>query len=60
MRIEVVTLFPEMVQAAAQYGVTGRALERGLWTLACRNPRDFASDAIAASTTGRMAAGRAW
>ena len=45
MRIEVVTLFPEMVQAAAQYGVTGRALERGLWTLACRNPRDFAGDA---------------
>jgi tRNA (guanine37-N1)-methyltransferase len=45
MRIEVVTLFPEMVQAAAQYGVTGRALERGLWTLACRNPRDFASNA---------------
>jgi tRNA (guanine37-N1)-methyltransferase len=45
MRIEVVTLFPEMVQAAASYGVTGRALERGLWTLECRNPRDYASDA---------------
>ena len=45
MRIEVVTLFPEMVHAAAQYGVTGRALERGLWSLACRNPREFASDA---------------
>ena len=45
MRIEVVTLFPEMVQTAAHYGVTGRALERRLWTLACRNPRDYASDA---------------
>jgi|SRR5450631_2692988 tRNA (guanine37-N1)-methyltransferase len=45
MRIEVVTLFPEMVHSAAQYGVTGRALERGLWALACRNPRDFADDA---------------
>ena len=45
MRIEVVTLFPEMVQSAARYGVTGRALERGLWTLNCRNPRDFAVDA---------------
>lgn len=44
MRIEVVTLFPEMVQDAAKYGVTGRALERGLWTLGCRNPRDYASD----------------
>jgi tRNA (guanine37-N1)-methyltransferase len=45
MRIEVVTLFPEMVQSAARYGVTGRALERGVWTLNCRNPRDFAVDA---------------
>jgi tRNA (guanine37-N1)-methyltransferase len=44
MRIEVVTLFPEMVQGAAQYGVTGRALERGLWALGCRNPRDHAQD----------------
>ncbi|MGH8799599.1 MAG: tRNA (guanosine(37)-N1)-methyltransferase TrmD [Casimicrobiaceae bacterium] len=44
MRIEVVTLFPDMVQAAAAHGVTGRALERGVWTLACRNPRDFATD----------------
>ena len=33
-----------MVQNAAKYGVTGRALERGLWTLGCRNPRDYASD----------------
>jgi tRNA (guanine37-N1)-methyltransferase len=45
MRIEVVTLFPEMVYHAAQYGVTGRALDRGLWSLVCRNPRDYASDA---------------
>jgi tRNA (guanine37-N1)-methyltransferase len=44
MRIEVVTLFPEMVEAAAAFGVTGRALQRGLWTLACRNPREFVSD----------------
>lgn len=44
MRIEIVTLFPEMVEAAACYGVTGRALNRGLWTMSCRNPRDFATD----------------
>ena len=44
MRIEIVTLFPEMVEAAACYGVTGRALERGIWTLSCRNPRDFATN----------------
>jgi tRNA (guanine37-N1)-methyltransferase len=33
MRIDVVTLFPEMVEPAARFGVTGRALQRGLWRL---------------------------
>lgn len=45
MRIEIITLFPEMVEAAAAYGVTGRARDKGIWALGCRNPRDFASDA---------------
>jgi tRNA (guanine37-N1)-methyltransferase len=45
MLVEVVTLFPEMVDVASRYGVTGRARQRGLWTLHCRNPRDFATDA---------------
>jgi tRNA (guanine37-N1)-methyltransferase len=44
MRIDVVTLFPEMVAQAAAVGVTGRALERGLWRLGVWNPRDFTSD----------------
>lgn len=44
MRIEVVTLFPELVLGAAAYGVTGRARDRGLWTLGATNPRDFATD----------------
>ena len=44
MRIDVVTLFPEMVVHAACFGVTGRAQERGLWQLCMWNPRDFATD----------------
>jgi tRNA (guanine37-N1)-methyltransferase len=44
MRIDVVTLFPEMVGHAARFGVTGRALERGLWRLGVWNPRDFVTD----------------
>jgi len=44
MRIEVVTLFPELVESAARHGITGRALERGLWTLDTVNPRDHATD----------------
>jgi len=44
MRIDVVTLFPEMIGQALRYGVTGRALERGLWRLGLWNPRDFVVD----------------
>jgi tRNA (guanine37-N1)-methyltransferase len=44
MRIDVVTLFPDLVDHAAGFGVTGRARERGLWQLATWNPRDFATD----------------
>src|SRR5438093_11178 len=45
MRIDVVTLFPDMVTQACGYGITGRARERGLWQLGVWNPRDFATDA---------------
>ena len=44
MRIDVVTLFPEMIGHAVRFGVTGRALERGLWRLGLWNPRDFVAD----------------
>jgi tRNA (guanine37-N1)-methyltransferase len=44
MRIDVVTLFPEMVDHAVRYGVTGRALQRGLWQIGLWNPRDYATD----------------
>ena len=44
MRIDVVTLFPDLIDHAARFGVTGRALERGLWTLGTWNPRDFTTD----------------
>jgi tRNA (guanine37-N1)-methyltransferase len=45
MRIDVVTLFPDMVAHACGFGIAGRARERGLWELALWNPRDFATDA---------------
>ncbi|MEQ8954544.1 MAG: tRNA (guanosine(37)-N1)-methyltransferase TrmD [Gammaproteobacteria bacterium] len=44
MRIELVTLFPEMFTALGEYGVSGRALKNGLVSLGFNNPRDFASD----------------
>ncbi|MGR8981720.1 MAG: tRNA (guanosine(37)-N1)-methyltransferase TrmD [Gammaproteobacteria bacterium] len=44
MRFDVVTIFPEMVTAAASYGVTGRAIERQLVSLSVWNPRDYTHD----------------
>ena len=44
MHIAVVSIFPEMVGQVAEYGVVGRAKERGLLSLTCENPRDHTSD----------------
>lgn len=44
MRFDVVTLFPEMVQETAAWGVTGRAIEQGLVELQVWNPRDYTHD----------------
>jgi tRNA (guanine37-N1)-methyltransferase len=44
MRIDVVTLFPEMIAHALRFGVAGRALARGGWELGLWNPRDYATD----------------
>ena len=44
MRMQVVTLFPEMVSAVTRFGVVGRAVDRGILALDCLNPRDFTND----------------
>ena len=44
MRIDVITLFPELVQAVAGSGVVGRAIGRGIASLHCWQLRDFATD----------------
>lgn len=43
-RIAIVSLFPEMLSAVTEYGVTGRAVESALVELRCFNPRDYATD----------------
>ncbi|MGB5256734.1 MAG: tRNA (guanosine(37)-N1)-methyltransferase TrmD, partial [Woeseiaceae bacterium] len=45
MQISVVSLFPEMVDTIADFGIVGRALDRGLISLDVENPRDHTSDA---------------
>ena len=44
MRIDVITLFPEFIEAGAKVGVVGRAQDRGLLAVHGWNPRDFATD----------------
>jgi len=44
MHIGVVTLFPEMLAAVSEVGITGRAVEQSLLTIESWNPRDFTTD----------------
>ncbi len=44
MRVDVVTLFPELVEQVTGCGVVGRAAEQGLLELHCWNPRDYTRD----------------
>jgi tRNA (guanine37-N1)-methyltransferase len=43
-QFQVITVFPEMIQAAMAAGVFSQALKNHLLTLSCINPRDFTSD----------------
>lgn len=40
----IVSLFPEMFKSISEFGVTGRAVEKGLLNLEFWNPRDFTKD----------------
>ena len=44
MRVEVISLFPEMFAAITEYGITSRAVSQGLLELNCWNPRSFTED----------------
>ncbi len=44
MRIDVVTLFPELVQQVVGHGIPRRAADSGLLELVTWNPRDYARD----------------
>jgi tRNA (guanine37-N1)-methyltransferase len=44
VRVDVITLFPEMVEQVVNYGVVGRAADQKLLDLQCWNPRDYTVD----------------
>src|SRR3989304_89371 len=44
VQFAVITLFPEMLEAVRDYGVTGRAVKAGIIRIEAWNPRDYADD----------------
>ena len=44
MKVDVITLLPELVKQVIGYGVVGRAADQGLLQLNCWNPRDYTQD----------------
>lgn len=44
MRVDIITLFPELVTGPMAVSILGRAQERGLVTIRAVNPRDFTED----------------
>ncbi len=44
MRFDVISIFPDMVRDTAGYGVTGKAIDKGLVNLSVWNPRDYTHD----------------
>ena len=44
MRVQVVTLFPELIEGAASHSILGRARESGRLTVETVDPRDFTTD----------------
>jgi tRNA (guanine37-N1)-methyltransferase len=47
MKIALITLFPEMIEALTDYGISGRAVDKGLVEISSFNPRDFTEDSHA-------------
>ena len=44
LRVDVITLFPEMFAAIGDYGITSRAVRQELLQLTCWNPRSYTTD----------------
>ncbi|GGL93364.1 tRNA (guanosine(37)-N1)-methyltransferase TrmD [Pseudomonas asuensis] len=44
MRVDVISIFPEVFAAVRDFGITGRAVKQGLLQLHCLNPRDYTED----------------
>ena len=59
MRIDILTLFPEMLAPALDHSIIGRARKKGLLQVCCHQLRDFAQTGAAGWTTPCSAGARA-
>ena len=55
LRVDILTLFPEMFEAFRTTSIVGRAVKRDLATIAVTNIRDFAKDALFLRTAAECA-----
>jgi len=44
LRVAVVTIFPEMLNAVTEFGITAQAIKKGVLEISTFNPRDYAKD----------------
>lgn len=44
MRIDIISLFPELLEGVLQYSLLGKAIEEGKMAVTVTNPRDFTQD----------------
>ena len=44
MRIDLITVFPDMIAQVVEFGVIGRAKEKGLLEIVTHDLRDFTKD----------------
>ena len=44
LKINIVTIFPDMFRSISDFGITGRTIDKGLLQLRCWDPRDFTQD----------------
>ncbi len=59
-RASILTLYPEMFPGNLGMSMSGRALERGDWSLTAKNIRDYASDKHRSLMIRRLAVVQAW
>ncbi len=44
MHFDVITLFPALIRDVSKYGILSRALDMGICSISCWNPRDYCTD----------------